>query len=72
MQQNIKLIFAHLIFTVFISILYLSNLKESIQFIFFPIAVLIGNSIVNIEKNWVKEILLISLFVGSLISLFIT
>ena len=72
MQQNIKLIFAHLIFTVFISILYLSNLKESIQFIFFPIAVLIGNSIVNIEKNWVKEMLLISLFLGSLISLFIT
>jgi hypothetical protein len=71
-QRNTKLILSHLVFAVIVIALYLSDTKAAIQFVFFPVAVLIGNSIVNIKKNWIKELLLLSLFIGSIVNLFTT
>ena len=60
-KNSIKLITIHL--TISIIILLSNNLKieETVQYLFFPIAVLVGNLFYLIRKYWIKDFVLYSL-----------
>ena len=64
-KQSEKLLIIHLIISILVVLFYNINIEESIQFIFFPTAILIGNMIDLLKKKWIKELLLIGLLIFS-------
>jgi len=62
---SIKLIIFHLVISILILLFYSINLNQSVQYLFLPAAVLIGNMIANLSKNWKKETILLSLLILS-------
>jgi len=69
-KQSEKLVIIHLIISLLLVVFYNLNVAESIQFIFFPAAVLVGNMIDLLQKKWVKEALLMGLLIFSFASPF--
>lgn len=64
-KDNLIIILSHLLISVFIIVLNTLEIKDTMQFIFFPTAVLIGNFIFFIKKIWIKEVLLYSIIILS-------
>jgi hypothetical protein len=62
---SIKLITFHLLISILILFFYSINLNQSIQYLFLPAAVLIGNMIDNLSKIWQKETILLGLLILS-------
>jgi len=70
-QKNIKLSITYIGLSTLVILLYTLNLNEGIVFLFFPLAVLIGNLIHLLKKKWLKNLILYSLFILSFSSLFL-
>ncbi len=57
-KSSIKLTIAYLIISIFVLLLNNLEIEETIQYLFFPIAVLIGNLFYLIRSYWIKDVLL--------------
>jgi len=57
-KNSISLVVNHLVITVILFSFDNLKLEENIQFIFLPVAVLVGNLILLTKKGWLKEMLL--------------
>ncbi len=70
-KRNIKVVVAHLIISIIVIGVNLNDIAYSIQFILLPSAVLIGNYLFLIKKNWLKESLLWLIFMMSIVIVFL-
>ena len=61
----------HLIISLIVVLMYKSSLEKSIQFVFFPVAVLLAKSFEKISKRMIREIIAYVLFLITLILLII-
>ncbi len=62
-KNSTKLIVAHLLISMFILLTNNLKIEYTIQFIFFPSAILIGDLLFLVRKNWIKNLLLYSLVI---------
>lgn len=70
-KRNIKVVVVQLIISIIVININLNDLAYSIQFILLPSAVLIGNYLFLVKKNWLKESLLWVIFVMSIVLVFL-
>jgi|GEM_PF-1846349 hypothetical protein len=70
-ERNYKLVIAQLLIGMLLLVLNGSEIKDSIILIFFPAAILIGNSLKSIKREWLQELLFYIIFIAS-ISMFFT
>ncbi len=60
-KNNLNLVLNHLFIGIILFSINTMNFTESIQFLFLPTAILIGNLLNQTQKYWVKEMLLYSI-----------
>lgn len=56
-ERNYKLVIAQLLIGLVMLVLNGSEIKDSILLIFFPAAILIGNFLVSVKREWLQELL---------------
>lgn len=57
-RNNNKLVIAHLVLSVLFLLLNNLRIEETIQYLFFPVAVLAGNLFYLLKKDWIKDVIL--------------
>jgi len=57
-ERNYKLVIAQLLIGTLLLVLNGTEIKDSIILIFFPAAILVGNSLKSIKREWLQELLL--------------
>lgn len=60
-QNSHKLVVFHLLIGIVISLINSASINRNLLYLFFPIAILIGNMVFLSEKKWIKEFILFML-----------
>ena len=68
-KNSLNLVIGHLLLTLVLINSHNLEIRNSIQFLFFPISIVIGNLLSLNNNNWIKNTLLYSLLVFSLVLL---
>lgn len=57
-KNSNKLVIAHLVISVLFLLLNNLRIEETIQYLFFPVAILAGNLFYLLKKDWIKDVIL--------------